>query len=138
MKTKEVLRLNKIDVGESTIIGNDVTYGQGVSIGEFCNIGNNVEFGDFVTIGNYCEIRDDCRIGDFSVVGTRSILSSGVKINDRVRVGEHSIVNVLISMETNSILRAMSVLRQDAGAHEVWDGVPAKMIRLINSWELIV
>jgi len=136
---KEVLELkNKIDVGESTIIGDNVIYGQDVSIGEFCVIGDNVVFGDFVKVGNYCEIHNDCRIGDSSTLGSRCILRKGVKINDRVHVGPHAVIQPLITMETNSILKSMSVLLDDVEAHEVWDGIPAIMVRLIKGSEIIV
>ncbi len=125
-------------MGESTIIGNNVTYGQDVSIGEFCIIGDNVVFGDFVTIGNYCEIRNDCRIGDFSTLGSGCILRSGVKINDRVHIGMNASIHPLITMETNSVLTPMSILLDDVEAHEVWQGIPAREVRLINASEIIV
>lgn len=107
---------NGTNIMSGSIITNDITIGEGVLINLNCTIGHDSY------IGNYCELSPGVHIsghvslGDFSSLGTGAVVIPGIKIGKNCLIGAGSVVN------------------KDIPDNSVAVGVPAKVIKKIESF----
>ena len=80
-----------------------------------------------VIIGNNCVILHGVTIGGRS--GSKKLPI----IKDNVWIGAHSIILGPITIGKNSIIGAGSVVVKDVAANSVVAGIPARVIRMINT-----
>ena len=107
---------NGVIIGETTIIGDNVTLYQGVTLGgtgkeqgkRHPTLGNNIMVGAGAKVLGSCTIGDNCKIGAGSVV------LAGVTIGD------------------NSVIGAGSVITKDIPSGVVAVGVPCRVLRQIT------
>ena len=69
-----------ISKGQNIVIGEDVTFGDGVIIGHNCVIGDHVSIGDNVVIRHNVVIGDNVKLGDNVHIDLNSILRDDVSI----------------------------------------------------------
>jgi len=110
--------LEGANIMTGTVITNDVSIGKGVLINLSCTIGHDVEIGDFVEICPDVNISGNCLIGSYSFIGTNSTILPGVQIGKNVIIGAGSVVSK--NIPDNSLAL----------------GVPAKIIKELESIDL--
>ena len=103
-------------IGETTIIGNDVTIYQGVTLG---GTGKDIgkrhpTIGSNVTIGAGAKVLGPITIGNNVWIGANSVVLPGVKIGD------------------NSVIGAGSVVTRDIPSGVVAVGIPCRVLREIG------
>ncbi|WP_062304537.1 DapH/DapD/GlmU-related protein [Demequina subtropica] len=103
-------------------IGHRFFANAGVTIG--CH--QAITIGDRVQIGPYAAIFDT---GNHELVAGEGIKISPVRIGDNVWIGRSAYIMPGVSIGTNAIIGAGSVVTKDVAANTVVAGVPAKVIR---------
>lgn len=93
-------------VGQNTIIGKDVSFGNNVVIQSNCIIEDHVTLGDNVYIDNNCLIRNDVTIGDNSTIGANCILGE-YQMDFFLDHGYHKHV---LAIGKNAIIRSGCIL----------------------------
>lgn len=94
-----------------------------------------------VTIGDHCSIGWDCDIWDTSWHRVHFLdrepgpISSPVVIEDRVWIGSRTIIQRGVTIGTNSVIAAGSVVTKDIPPNSFAGGVPAKVIKEIAGWD---
>lgn len=112
------------------IIGNNV----GMSCAAFiCN--HEIEIGNYVTIGGNTVIYDtDFHSLDSNIRSDKSqdrinAKWGKVKIEDNVFIGAHTTILKGVTIGSNAIIGACSVITKDIPANEIWAGNPARFIK---------
>mgnify|MGYP003631646930 FL=1 len=104
-------------IGEGSVLMPGVIVNPGAEIGAFCvlNTGAILEhdcaLGDYAALAPGATVGGDCRIGAGAYIGIGAAVSHGRTI------------------EPNAVIGGGSFLASDAGADELWGGVPAVLIR---------
>jgi maltose O-acetyltransferase len=117
-------------------------YGDGsIEVGQHSYIGSlstvQVCAGHRVRIGQRCQIAHNVRIytqtaaahTDFRV-GKGIPLQADVEIGDGAWIGVNVFIGPGISIGVDSVVGANSVVTRNVPPHEVWAGVPARLIRV--------
>lgn len=78
---------SKVGIDKSSVISDNVTYGEDFYLGSFSFIGANVK------IGNNVKIYPNCFVGDNVVVGDHVTLFAGTKIYNDCIIGSHCILH---------------------------------------------
>ena len=106
---KDNLRLGfKTDIGAFTYI----------------NAKNGVVIEDFVQIGSHCSIYS---------ISTIDNKEGQVKLKKNCKIGSHSVVMPGVTVGENAVVGAFSFVNADVPDNEVVAGVPAKVIKKIES-----
>jgi len=106
-----------VAIGEGSVLMPGVIVNPGAEIGAFCvlNTGAILEhdctLGDYAALAPGVTVGGDCRIGAGAYIGIGAAVSHGRTI------------------EPNAVIGGGSFLASDAGADELWGGVPAVLIR---------
>ncbi len=98
--------LNKPNIGQNVIIGNNVKLGENVTILNNCVIEDNVELADNTYIDNNCVIREGVSVGAGSTIGANCIL--GEYYGDFYKERKHKTHKLIIGR--NAIIRSGSVI----------------------------
>lgn len=97
-------------------------------------INSNASIGDHVIINTAAVVEHDCQIADFVSI------SPGCQIGARVQVGKYTffgtgaIVNLRVKVGSGSIIGAGSLVLNDIPDNVLAYGVPAKVIREIDTY----
>lgn len=139
-------------------VEDDVIIGENCNIGPFCIIRNGARIGNNCKLTAYCEIRDNVIVGDNTSFGSRCTISANCKIgasvvikygfvmtdtpdleannekvsatiDDGVLIGANVCLMPGFSIGKNSIIGAMSQVRDNVGENEIWFGNPAKFFK---------
>ncbi|MEQ8331852.1 acetyltransferase [Nisaea sp.] len=104
-------------IGEGSVLMPGVIVNPGTEIGAFCvlNTGAILEhdctLGDYAALAPGATVGGDCRIGAGAYIGIGAAVSHGRTVGP------------------NAVIGGGSFLASDAGADELWGGVPAVLIR---------
>ena len=90
----------------------------------YINAKNEVVIEDFVQIGSHCSIYS---------ISTIDNKEGQVKLQKNCKIGSHSVVMPGVTIGENSIIGAMSFVNCDIPDNVVAAGVPAKVIKKIES-----
>ncbi len=94
-----------------------------------------------VSIGDHCSIGWDCDIWDTSWHRVNFLdrepgpISGPVVIEDHVWIGSHTIIQRGVTIGTNSVIAAGSVVTRDIPPNSFAGGVPARVIKEIAGWD---
>lgn len=110
-----------IAIGERSAVGiNNVIWGQGG-----VTIGSNVLLAPNVVVVSESHTHSDVSVPIRDQGHTRA----PVRIGDDVWIGANSVVTAGVSIGQGAIVGAGSVVTSDIPDHEIWGGVPARLIR---------
>lgn len=82
----------RVEFGNFSCIGNNVTCGDGVIIGAQCVIGDNVRIGKGTVLLCGCVLEKNTIIGEGCLLENHVSISSGVKIGNNVFVGNNCVI----------------------------------------------
>lgn len=135
------------EIGEETFLAENATVVGDVKIGSGCSVWfNAVLRGDVnsIRIGNRVNIQDGSvlhtlyqkstiEIGDDVSIG-HNVTIHGAKIHDLALIGMGSIVMDDAEVGTGAIVAAGAVVlsRTKIGPNELWGGMPAKFIKMVD------
>ena len=95
-----------------------ITCNKTITIGDFCNIANNVV------------IVDHDHIIEADGISGKTI-SAAVSIGNKVWIGANSVITKGVSIGDGAVIAAGAVVTKDIPPHQLWGGVPARLIRKI-------
>ncbi|MCL0034151.1 acyltransferase [Thermodesulfovibrionales bacterium] len=103
-----------------------LSLGHGTDIGAFTyiNAKYSVVIEDFVQIGSHCSIYS---------VSTIDNKKGQIKLKKNCKIGSHSVVMPGVTIGENSVIGAFSFVNKDIPGNVVAVGVPAKVIKKIES-----
>lgn len=119
----------------SAIIGKGNTIGSYVEIDGNVRIGNNNRIGAYSFIPNNVVIGDNCFIGPRVTCTNDKFPPSGedkwghICIEDGAAIGAGVVVVTGVTIGSNALVGAGSVVTKDIPANEVWAGNPATFMR---------
>lgn len=123
--------LNILD-GAEIIIGNNVGMSSSTIVSaKRVKLGDNVRLGGNVIIydTDFHSIKPNERL---SFPNDPGIRIAPVEIKDNVFVGAHCLILKGVTIGTNSVIGAGSVVTKNIPDNEIWAGNPAKLIRKIS------
>ena len=143
-----------VSIGFGTNIWAFTHISEGASIGENCTIGEGVHIGKNVIIGNNCRIQNHSLIYEGVEIGNDVMISPNVVttndifpqlpvcdwkerfrktiIEDRVSIGANTTIVCGVTIHSDSMVGAGSVVTKDIQSNELHYGNPAKFARFIN------
>lgn len=122
-----------VDRGAILTIGNNVQMSQSAVVcHENITIGNHVKLGGGVCIYDTDFHSIDANLRKNNETDFFNKVKKSVVIEDNVFVGAHSIILKGVTIGTNSIIAAGSMVTKNIPSNEIWGGNPAKKIRSIT------
>ena len=115
--------------------------GKGTNIGALAHIGRDVKIGQLCRIQGSVYVADGCSIGNNVFIGPNATLTndrhppSGGKwkpviVEDDVVIGANSTIVAGVKLQTGCVIAAGAVVTTDIPPHQVWGGIPAKLIMM--------
>jgi acetyltransferase-like isoleucine patch superfamily enzyme len=128
-------RYPEIEDGKPTKYGwivrhrHNLKLGYGTDIGAFTyiNAGSGVTIEDYVQVGSHCSIYS---------VSTIDGRAGPVTLKRNSRVGTHAVVMPGVTVGSNSIVGAFSLVNRDVPDNVVAFGVPARVVRNLTAAEI--
>ena len=109
--------IDKISIGDGTIIGAGSVLTTGITIGKHVLINLNVTIGHDTVIGNLTSVMPGVNIAGSVTLGNEVMIGSGANIINKIKIGDLSIIG------------AGSVVNHDIPPASTAAGVPARVIR---------
>lgn len=122
------------------LIPTNCAISQTVSVGHGCLFNYGDVLAPYVKIGNFVTINRNCSIGHHTTIGNFVTINPGVNIagnciiGDNVTIGIGSNIIDGITVGSNSIIGAGSLVTKDIPDNVIVYGVPAKIIRINNTY----
>jgi sugar O-acyltransferase (sialic acid O-acetyltransferase NeuD family) len=115
-------------IHNSVLIFNNVKIGNGVVIAPLSVISNNSIIGNHVSINLMCSIGHDVKIGDFCQLSSHCDLTGRSCLNNHVVLGSRVTLIPSVSVVSNTIIGAGSVVFRKIKNAGTYVGNPAKQI----------
>jgi len=106
-----------VEIGPGSVIMPNVSISPGTRLGRCCLVMIGAIIGHNNEIGDYCHF------------AAQSCLGAYLKVGNGVHIGLNASVRENLTLGECSTLAMGGVLLNDMGAHEIWSGVPAKLLR---------
>jgi len=107
--------------------------GKGSIIYPGCSVNYGTTIGDFVVMNMNCALGHDCTIGDFSSLAPGVNLAGHTYTGEAVEMGIGSSTRQNVKIGRGSVIGGQSMVTKDVPEFEIWGGVPAGLIRKIES-----
>ena len=155
--------MQKPRTGKNVIIGDNVEFGKNVAIWNYVVIGDNTRIGDGTRIGSFCDIGKRVIIGQRCTIQAHVTISNACKLGNHVFIGPNSsllndkfphsqcltpsivengvviggCVTILpsITIGSNSVIAAGSVVTKNVQPETVVKGIPAKLMMTRKEYE---
>ncbi len=99
-------------------------------IGTDIGFGTSIQAQAGVEIGDRAEIGPGCRILSVSTISpTDEPIEGKVTIGEGAAIGANSVIMPGVTIGARAIVGALSFVKEDIPADEIWAGSPAKLIR---------
>jgi UDP-2-acetamido-3-amino-2,3-dideoxy-glucuronate N-acetyltransferase len=153
----------KPKIGRDVVVGRNVQFGRDVTVWNYVVIGENTCIGDETCLGSFCDVGKDVTIGKRCNIQAHVTISNGCRIGNRVFIAPNSsilndkypksnfltpstikddvviggCVTILpdVTVESNSIIGAGSVVTKDVRAETVVMGVPARLMMSVREYK---
>lgn len=135
IRKKVFLKLKKLNfnipsiIDKTSIIGENVTIGNGTFIGKGSIINANVSIGENCIINSGVILEHDCKIDNFVHIAPGSIICGGVSISENSHIGAGTTIIQNKTIGNNTIIGAGSLITKDIGDNIVAYGNPAREVR---------
>lgn len=113
----------------SSVIGHEVTAGEGSFIGKRAVINSGTHMGICSIVNTGAILEHDCWTGDFAHIAPGATLCGNVILGDDVHVGAGAVVRQGIRIGNGSLIGAGSVVVKDVAGYTEAFGNPCRMIR---------
>jgi UDP-N-acetylbacillosamine N-acetyltransferase len=137
LKLAAILKVQKFNLATlihpNAVIASDVTIGDGTVIMAGAVINSGARIGENVIVNTSASIDHDCLIEDGVHISPGAHLAGHVCVSRGVWIGIGAVVSDRITIGESSVIGAGSVVIRDIPAGVVAYGVPAKVIRSIDS-----
>jgi acetyltransferase-like isoleucine patch superfamily enzyme len=114
----------------TAIISEKVTFGEGTVVMPKCLLYPNVTTGNNNLFMNGFKTGHDVTIGDNCFMDYNSFIGSFCSIGSGVNLGMKTTVKEYISIGRNTKVLGASVLINNIGVEEIWEGIPARKISI--------
>jgi acetyltransferase-like isoleucine patch superfamily enzyme len=126
--------------GSISSLGKGIKIGDNVGIGEFAYIGGagGVEIGSDTIIGQYFSVHPENHVftDPTRLFREQGVSRSGIKIGANCWIGAKVTILDGVTIGANSVIAAGSVVTNSFPAHTLIGGVPARLLRNLNSREI--
>lgn len=116
-------------VHPSAVVPSSCTLGVGSLVLAGTVLTASVQVGRHVVLMPGCVLTHDDVLEDFATLGARVALAGAVTVETGAYMGTGSLVREHLHVGQWSVVGMGSVVLQDVPAHEVWVGVPARLLR---------
>jgi UDP-perosamine 4-acetyltransferase len=120
-------------VHPSASVSPSAQIGSGATILAGTVVNTNAELGDNVIVNSNAVVEHDCRIGSHVHVASGAVVASGVRIGDGVHVGAGATVIQGVEIGDGAVVGAGAVVVADVQPGTVVVGVPARVLRRVES-----
>lgn len=120
-------------ISPNSIVNEEVKIGAGTVVMDGVVINSGSKVGNYSIINTNSSIDHDCLIGNFVHIAPGVTLSGDVKVGNNVLIGTGANVIQGITITDNSIISAGSSVQKTILKPGVYRGVPARLIKEINS-----
>jgi len=101
------------------------TLGKGNVLFPGAKLGANSTIGNFVHLNTNSSVDHDAQISSFCSLAPGAILGGNVKLGERTSVLLNSAISNGVTVANDVVIGAMSFLKSDTDALEIWVGCPA-------------
>jgi UDP-perosamine 4-acetyltransferase len=120
-------------VHPSASVSPSARIGLGATIFAGAVVNADTELGDNVIVNTNAVVEHDCRVGSHVHLASGAVVASGVRIGDGVHIGAGATVIQGVEVGDGAIVGAGAVVVGDVQARTVVVGVPARVLRRIES-----
>ena len=99
-------------------------------------VNSGATLGKNVIVNSGAIIEHDCQVGDHVHVASRACLCSTVRVGDYAHIGAGTTVRQCLAIGVGAVVAAGAAVVEDVPPWTVVAGVPAKVLKRIQSWEL--
>jgi acetyltransferase-like isoleucine patch superfamily enzyme len=148
---KDVILGKSVEFGKNVVlwnyvvIGDNTRIGDGTCIGSFCDIGKRVIIGQSCTVQAHVTISNECKLGSHVFIGPNSSLLNDKfphsqcltpsMVEDGVVIGGCVTILPGITVASNSVVAAGSVVTKNVLPETVVMGIPAKLMMTRKDYE---
>jgi acetyltransferase-like isoleucine patch superfamily enzyme len=100
-------------------------------------MGKNFDIGTFVYINAHygVEIQDNVQIGSHCAIYSHSTIDEkkgNVILKKNCKIGTHSTIMPNVTIGENSIIAAYSFVTKNVPKNQIWSGIPAKKLKIVD------
>lgn len=111
----------------------DCTIGLGTIVAPHTTMTTGVRIGDHVIVNNNVSISHDCVVEDFATIAPGAVLTGYVHIGYGAELGANCTVLPRLTIGRGALVGAGAVVTRDVAPNTVVAGVPARVVRELES-----
>jgi len=112
----------------AAILSASASIGAGAFIAAGAIVGPGSDVREGVIVNHAAVVDHDCQIDAFATISPGSIICGSVKIGRNAMIGSSATLLPGIIIGDGAVIGAGAVVRTSVPAHEMWVGVPARMV----------